>query len=575
MVASLGAIILAVLSAGGVEKGQPEDLAQMVFLQHADPQFREGLAKHGLADTAGFRCLNTGFVTTPFGERWKDSAVLKAARASGRPYYIDRITGGMPFQPLTGIQEVAAALKDDPKFLGFQVHEWGNSPIHDYHRIHKLLLNKGKPFDAEHFAEYEGRLSLPYFSGGNFDMYHDVYRPLKTQADVEAYFETYFRKLVDLTQGQVASVNGHVQFHHAALRLGAKNVMAEVGNQVPLTAFQVACVRGAAREHGKPFGLYYETWGGSPFGCSCATDFSPWFATREQFEAFHEMGSVGPQYGSGRSLQRRLLFFGWLSGASYWAEEWGAENVFSNWKDYPLTEYGKTMRGFVEASANIGPIAPVVPAAIVLPPGTFGVDARYVAGLSNHVYATVAPDTTHQLLRKFAAQVLAPQKKRSGGDAYNLTPSKWIGCFDVLSAEASPGVLAKYSVLLYLDAAQASGAKGERPNVHVFTGDPADTARGLGAVQEALPFRIEGKVGCVQARTAKGRLVGLFNNLGVTKTAEGETLDPAATQTVTVAGLCAGMSVLWGQEHVREAKDASVTLEMPAGAVVVLSFNGG
>ncbi|MCP4642278.1 MAG: hypothetical protein GY851_17670, partial [bacterium] len=335
MTINLGALALMVLSGAVGEAAEPENGGKMVFLHYTDTRFLEGLKQTGFPADHGFRLLNTGFKTTPFGERWLDTPRLAEAQASGRPYYIDRITGGMPYQPLVGIGQVAERLKDDPLFLGFQVHEWGNSPIHDYHRINKHILGKGLPFDKEHFAEYEGRMNLPYFSGGNYEMYQDVYRPLKTMEDVTTYFEEYFKKLIALTHGQVASVTGHTQLHHAALRLGAKNVMAEIGNQVSLTAFQIACVRGAAKEHGKPFGVYYETWGGSPFGCTCATDFSPWFATREQFEAFHDMGSVGPEFGSGRSLHRRLLYFAWLSGASYWVEEWGAENYFGNWDDYP------------------------------------------------------------------------------------------------------------------------------------------------------------------------------------------------------------------------------------------------
>lgn len=95
------------------------------------------------------------------------------------------------------------------------------------------------------------------------------------------YLEGYFRRLVDRTNGQVMAVNGYVQLYHTALRLGAKNVMAEIGNQVPLTALQIACVRGAARQYGKPFGVYYEPWGGKPFGCPCALGWSPWFPDKQ------------------------------------------------------------------------------------------------------------------------------------------------------------------------------------------------------------------------------------------------------------------------------------------------------
>jgi len=44
---------------------------------------------------------------------------------------------------------------------------------------------------------------------------------------------------------------------------------------------------------------------------------------------------IGDNLGSSPSLQRRLLFYSWLSGATYYAEEWGAENYFENWTITP------------------------------------------------------------------------------------------------------------------------------------------------------------------------------------------------------------------------------------------------
>jgi len=521
---------------------------------------------------AGCRLLNTGFLTTPFGERWTQAPALAAARKSDRTYYIDRITGGMPFQPLDGIGDLEQALRDDPHFLGFQAHEWGNSPIHDYHRIHRLLLDQGLPFDEEHFAQYAGRTSMPYFSGGNYAMYRDLYRPLDSLRDVEVYLEAYFRRLVEMTAGQVAAVNGYVQLYHTALRLGAKHVMAEIGNQVPLTALQLACVRGAAKEHGKPFGAYYETWGGAPFGCTCATDFSPWFADRAQFAAFHDMGSVGPEFGSGRSLQRRLLWYAWLSGAAWWVEEWGAENYFANWEDFPLTAYGQVVKEFMDATAALGPVAPVVPAALVLPPGAFGLDVGYLAGMRERPYNLAEPDSCHEKLRQFVQQIYAPQTPFEGSDAQNLTPSPWIGCFDVLSADAPPALLPAYAAVIYLDERQAEQAQTSGPEICCYTGRHEDLARCLSAIRAALPFRIDGEVGCAQARAKDCVLVGLFNNQGVTKTAAGEVLDPGAARVVTVEGPCVGLSMIHGGAYLREVSDTAATLELPAGAVAVLAF---
>jgi len=544
----------------------------MQFLHYSDPQFLEGLARHDFPADHGFRLHHTGFITMPFGERWAGSPVLAQAIASGQPFHIDRITGGMPFQPLDGIGPIARSLADVPQFLGFQAHEWDNSPLHDQRRIHKLLLDQGLPFDEAHFAVFAGRTSLPYFSGGDYAIYRDLFSSLQSMAEIDGYFEAYFQKLIAATDGQILSVNGYGQFHHAALRLGARNVMSEIGNQVPLTALQLACVRGAAREHGKSFGVYYETWGGDPFGCTCATNFSPWFATPEQLAAFHEMGSVGPQFGSGRSLQRRLLYFAWLSGAAWWSEEWGAENYFGDWESFPLTEYGRVAKQFLEATRGFGTIEPIVPAALILPPGVFGLDGMYLAGFRDRLFGQVEPPPFHARLRDFVQRVYATQPRQPGGDAHNLTPSPWIGCFDVLSAQAPASLLGEYDVVVYFDPEQAAAADCSGPQSFLYTGRQGEIGSCLEAIGSAQPFRVDGEVGCAQGRTADSILVGVFNNLGVTKVQGEELFDPQCTRRVMVAGPCEGLSWVCGAQYLHRADEQSLTLDLPPGAVAVVSF---
>ncbi|MCP4644398.1 MAG: hypothetical protein GY851_28400 [bacterium] len=225
----------------------------------------------------------------------------------------------------------------------------------------------------------------------------------------------------------------------------------------------------------------------------------------------------------------------------------------------------------MDETGKLRGVAPITPAAIVLPPGLFGIDGAYVAGHRDQVFGIAAPDACHVKLREFASLVYAPQNRRLGGDAHNLTPSPWIGCFDVLSAEAPRRLMSGYEVVVFLDADQSQRTNVEGPQVLVYTG-PDDVRPCLEAVGRALPFRIEGEVGCIQARTPDGFLVGLFNNLGVTKTEKGETQDPKATRMVTMWGPCAGRAIVTGAEYVLTAQDSAVTLELPAGAVAVLSF---
>jgi hypothetical protein len=546
----------------------------MRFLFHDDPRFLEGLKQHGFPCDDGRRLLHSGMVPSVFGQRWGGSEALARACAAGHPFHIDRLTGGAPFQPLDGITPIAQALKEVPHFLGFQAHEWDGSPLHDYRRIHKFFLDKGLPFDEANFAPYAGRTSMPYFSGGDFATYRDLFRPLESAADLKGYYEDYFRQLITLTAGQILSVNGIGQFYHAALRLGARHVMTEIGNQIPLTALQLACIRGAARQYGKPFGVYYETWGGEPFGCTCATSFSPWFDTPEQLKAFHDMGSVGPQFGSSRSLQDRLLYFAWLSGSEWWSEEWGAENYFSDWDGFPLTEYGRISKAFIEATRGIGRVTPIVPAAIVLPPDTLGFDTVYLAGARERLFGQVEPPPVHARMRQLARSLFATQPVRAGGDAHNLTPSPWIGCFDVLSDEAAPSLLDRYAVTVYLDPKQEqAGRTGHgTPQRILYTGEDAQVNTCLATVAAALPFRVSGEVGCVQSRAGERILVGLFNNLGVTKSAGRETVDPAFSRQVKVEGPCADLSWIRGSGFLRYAGKDEVTLELPPGEVAVLSF---
>lgn len=574
LVTALSLAVWTMLSATAIAQSESLTAAShMTLLQHAHPTFRAGLARHGLLADSGTRLHNTGMVQHQFGEQWENSTELAEARQSGRPYYFDRLTGGMPFQSLAGIEPIAEALRNDDLFLGFQIHEWGNSPIHDYERIHKLILDPGQPLDAEHFSKFEGRTESPYFSGGDYSIYRDVFRTIKTQADMESYLASYFQALVARTRGQVLSVTGYGQLQHAAFKLGAKNVMSEIGQQVPLTPLQLAFARGAGREYGRPFGVYYEPWGGTPMGCYCATPFSTWFPNHPQIREQMDGYRIGPTYGSSRSLQRRLLWYSWLAGATYWAEEWGAENYFSNWDDYPLTEYGRIMEEFIQYNRRYPLPRPLVPVALVMPVDTFGVDIRFVAGQAEQIWRMVPPDLFHEQLRALASQVWQSGGLPGKSEGRNLTPSPWSNCFDVLSAEAQVELLESYELVVYFDEQQAAASSIADDRKLVFDARPETSRQLTQRLQQILPYHVSGQVGAAQATSGDRRLVGVFNNVGVDKSvARGETTDPAALQTVVIEGVCQGMSCLVGTTFIVEHSPTQVTLRIPAGELAVLSF---
>lgn len=233
--------------------------------------------------------------------------------------------------------------------------------------------------------------------------------------------------------------------------------------------------------------------------------------------------------------------------------------------------YGRIVKQFADATAGLGPVTPIVPAAVILPPDAFGVDIACIAGSREKPFRFAEPDACHIGLRSIAPLLLAPQPIRRGEDAHNLTPSLWSGCFDVLSAEAEPSLLSHYAVAIYFDAAQAREAARHHPHV-CLCATQEDFQGCLPAIRDPLPFRVKGEVGCVQARTHDRVLIGMFNNLGITKTAEQEVGAPEFSRPVTVEGSCSGLAAIWGGEHIRSTGSGSVTLELPPGDVAVLSF---
>ena len=544
----------------------------LVFLFHGDPQFLAGLQKHGLLRDYGLRLNNTGLDARPFGTKWSGSTQLAEARASGRPYYIDRITGGMPYQSLEGLEALADILKGDSSFLGFQVHEWGNSPIADYKRIRELFVDKGVAFNREHFAQYAGRIEPPYFGGGDFDTYGVLFRPLASLPAVDEYLRDYLATLIQRTRGQVVAVNGYIQGYHTAFELGTRHVMAEIGNQVPLTALQIACVRGAARQAGRPWGAYYEPWGGRPFGCPCATSFSPWFAhsglKREEWTNLEP--NIKGTYGRSRALHRRLLWYAWLSGATWWAEEWGAENYFANWEDYPLTDYGRVTKEFLEATARLGRPEPLVPAAIVLPPGIRNIDLKFVGGKRSKLHDLVEPDAFHLRLRDFAVRVLGASLDAPDRESNNLTASPWIGCLDVLSANAARTVLDGYGLLLYFDAEQAANTPVDATRVHLYTGEPRNAEQAIAALRRLVPFHVQGQVGCTMARLGDRHIIGLSNNLGVENVNGVMKIDSSQSQRATLGGPLRKPRFLLGGEHCVGKAEDRLELTLPPGQLAIV-----
>lgn len=529
-----------------------------------------GLQQHGFLKEYGTSIRNNGASTTCFGERWKESAILDRVRKTDKPYYFDRITGGFQFQSLDGIQDVIKNLENDDNFMGFQAHEWGHSPLCDYNRINEFFIKKEIDFNQANFAEYEGRIDYPFFSGGNYEVYKDLYRPLHSAADARSYLKDYFSAHVEKTNGKLVAVNGTAHGYHTALQLGAENIMAEIGGQIKLIALQLAFARGAAKQYGKEFGFYYEPWGSKPVSASCAVGFSLWYNDRKPVDNRFMGSRAGIGFGSSRALHKRLLYFAWLAGATYCAEEWGAENYFSNWTDYPLTEYGKVMKDFIDQTSRLSSPKPIVPAAVVFPEELLPLDANGIIG-GTKIFKGQDPEPIYSTLQRFAEEFLSANQE-GDHESDNLTSSPWLGAFDFFTESAPPHKLEQYSCVVYLDRDQFNASPLSTDKKILYPGRSKETSVITNRLQSALPFHVGGEIGSIQSTCDDSYLLALFNNHGASINDQKTVIDATQKRSCQVKGNVSSYNILKGQESYCSSTKDSLEFDIPAGEFVLIQF---
>jgi hypothetical protein len=263
------------------------------FFWSYHPDYWEGLRRCGLLRGE----IGVKFVQSPFSAA---DAKFNRAAAAGTPLHrliyehgygllVDRGAGGGPYCHYEFdralLDSYAARLGDS--FLGVQLHEWILRICHLAMAVPKqglqALVNaqgNGDVFDELGVAaaqDYEKRFPL---------------------ADAEAFMAEatdYYRRLAQRFGGHVNLVDGGGNGQLQGLRLGARHVMPELGNQTPMSRLQVAYVRGMARSTGRPWGAYYECWGGEPFSVTCYNGQSLWLCPEE-----HPGNGEGFKHGGAR-----------------------------------------------------------------------------------------------------------------------------------------------------------------------------------------------------------------------------------------------------------------------------------
>jgi len=503
-----------------------------------------GLVRRGLIDDSSGVKFHQSFYT-PDDRRLNrlaaiNSSLYEIIRECNRPFYLDRYQGGSIYYKYEYDFTLLNAYVDlcGEWMLGLQLHEWGSNRIHDWVNL-VAALGANPQDDPEGIMRLFGEENINY-EGGAFPEAApaEEYIGQKPPSDLQSAKDDIVR-LITLRQNQNHGMMLPTDSYYMAIRqelaAGVKNLMPEVGAQIPFMRMQIALTRGMARDAGIKWGTYYEPWGGEPFGCA--------YYKRDSVNEWDIPGKLSPDQafpqtngGSSRALQKRIYYHSLLSGAHFLSEEWGTSNTFYDWNDYELTPYGLVKQEFLRFAAcnpNLGDT--FTPVALVLPIDFDMFDIHYLS--EHNSAATVHAITSEAIqgdkyysfplensqskrfahLRTILKLFLGDDKREYGNEGHVIGNSKYGDIFDIIYADIKHESLEKYDVLIDLDFDGSLSAK--HPALHkriLNSKNISEMERELNnKLAKLLPIQVNGELSWILNRTKTGWVLGLFNNEGM------------------------------------------------------------
>lgn len=406
---------------------------------------------------------------------------------------------------------------------------------------------------------------------------------------------------------------------HVAAGFGARMLIVETtntsGRGEPEYRWNLAPMfcRGAARQFGLPWewyvAVYMNGWTSTGEWWNNAECVYPWSADAQVVQRAD--GHPGPDFGVSRSLQRRVFYFAYLSGANLVEqEEWSA--VFLRWdkaqgktvlspRGEDFVRYHDFTRRHPGRGEAYAPVAVLVPYAQGYP--TYGGHPWAQSGYG-YTAGDQAIDSVFFTLVPGFDRTAALKK----GVETNLHNSPYAMMYDVLTPDAPQdpakllAALSRYRAVVLagdypdgsfertLDAYVRGGGRVIRigEDAVPFAGakaisgyqggrrrDPA-VGRIFDALQdEFCPVRVSGDCLYGLNRTPSGWWLWTFNNRGVTKFADmPERIDASAAVTVTVdlRGLRPSRVTELLSERAVEAKGGRFAFTVPAGDLAVFEL---
>ncbi|MBQ8758089.1 MAG: hypothetical protein IJZ20_00145, partial [Clostridia bacterium] len=511
----------------------------MKFFHVYDERTNNGLEKNNLLnEDSGFKIQHV--FSQPNDKKFNtiaavDTPLHSLIKENKIPFYVDRITGGVPYHNYTFdkelIHEYAEILGD--WFLGFQLHESASNIGKNTWPLLSRVMGSDGPYDLEELKvkmrrgnthTYEGE-PLYSFGHGTPEYFSKLCRP-KTTDEFISQLTDYYKMRMDETCGFVLPCDSYFVMGKLFNELGVHSFMPEAGWQIADMRITTALTRGIANASGKTWGIYYETWlvedpKNVTMPCYSDNPVNEWWLDVERNP--EDMEIFDPQSGSSRLLQKRVYYFSLMSGADYLSEEWGLYCSYIDSNDFELSEYGLIKKDFIEFARKHKHMKAHIPFAVVLPKEYSCVETD--SPFSRARYGKVREDYMNipifDAQREFVAHVENVLRliydsygKVSGNEGHVLSNSRFGDLFDIIYEDCSEEVFAKYDILIDAspdgDFAKKYGAK-----YRVLTSENHEKLeQELHNIEkEIMPVTVNGLHWLV-SHDEKGRYLSIFNNEG-------------------------------------------------------------
>ena len=565
----------------------------------------KGLEKNGLLNKdTGFKIQHA--FTVPAEKKFnqfaaKGTKLFNMIKEGNIPFYVDRIAGGGAYHKYDWDKALLHTYREmlGDWFLGVQLHESGSNLVnsewpellrvtngckgpYNLDELKEKLLSKTRTLPDGTALYNRSQDSLEYYASKTYP---------ETYQEVLDNIKEIFSRRMDDTDGYILPVDSYYMATKLQLEMGMTTFMPEVGSQIPLMRLQVALARGIAENAGKTWGTYYECWRELPhlgYVMPCFNDhpINEWYLPQSMHG--DDFSSYGPNGGSSRLLQNRIYYYALMSGADYFGEEWGLNCSYDDMEEFTLSPYGECKKSFINNALNLRGVKAKRPIAIVLPTNfpvleilePYWVPWQLGDRRTKYLQRPLTLDESKYFghLEDVLKLVFSKHGGTYGNEGHVITNSRFGDQFDIIYADSSDEVFAKYDYLIDATPDSAFAKKcGDKFKVLEST-DVFKLEKELKAIiPNLLDVYVDDLCWLVSTDDKMRRLLSIFNNEGNERNIRfGDTIDNNADRVVNVTFKeAADLRVLvngYAPAEVVKVSDTSYRVKIPAASFAIFEF---